>query len=134
MTARECWFCFVPATAALCSGQAAFNYSHSQGSRLQIKPVWKTQGESELERSPGVAPCPCLALPKATAPREKPAEPARAGRAAVVRVQEPLVKLYSHLPEGRAMEGAQMLRKRARQASCSLPACFLLASYSPCLM
>lgn len=135
MTARECRFCFVPAVAALCSGQAAFKCSRSQALCLQIKPVWKTWGKTELERSPGAAPCPCPALPKAMAPQEKPAEPARAGRAAVAGVCRsrdglslgPPVKLYSCLPEGKVMEGEEMLRKRVRCASCSLPARFLLA-------
>lgn len=34
---------------------------------MQIKLVQKIQGETELERSPGVAPCPCRALPRVAA-------------------------------------------------------------------
>jgi len=130
MITCECRFCFVPAVAAPCSGQAAFKYSRSQ----QIKPVWETQGETKLERSPGVATCPCPALPKATAPQQKPEEPARVGRAAVAGVSRsraglspgPPAKLGSCLPERRAMGGEEMLRKQARSASCSLPACLPL--------
>lgn len=126
MTARECWFCFVPATAALCSGQAAFKYSHSRGSRLQMKPGWKTRGETERERSPGAAPCPSPALPKA--------ELAGAGRVPVSGVQELWGSFIPICQKEGAMEGAEMLRKRVRRASCSLPAPFLRVSSLPCLM
>lgn len=54
MTARECWFCFVPAMAVLCLGQAAFKPCCSRGS------LGKAREKPELEGSLVQQPDPAL--------------------------------------------------------------------------
>lgn len=119
MTGRECRFCFVPAMAALCSGQAAFKCSCSQGSRLQIKPVWKTRGETKLERSPGAAP-----KNHSPAGETSGAGQSRSGRG----VQEP----GRALPRASSKALFPSARKKSdggsRDAQEASEACFLLTS------
>lgn len=82
MTARECWFCFVPAMAVLCLGQAAFRPCCSRGSAhgaplekpgrnlslrgalvrhpdpaLQRNPWRESQGSRDVQELPWALPC-----------------------------------------------------------------------------